>query len=324
MRSPLATRRSYWRQTEAFSGNISDVEANHPARARVVAAHHRKHDMPHYLIAQSELPEEREARRRRAGKSSGETYAATLEQMQPGIKTTIVSPADDAASSFSNDKLAAFDAVFLTGSPMHVYDDSSEVRRQLDFMRRVFAAGIPSFGSCAGLQIAVAAAGGQVRKMPERMEAGIARRITPTDAGRSHPLLAGRPSSWDAPAIHGDEVEELPPGATLLAGNAVTWVQAAEIRFDRGVCWGVQYHPELALREIALAIAAQAGDLVEAGLANREEDVKAWSDDLDALYEAPDDRALRWRLGVDGEFAEERLRRRELANFLSNLKMLRG
>ncbi|KQO52862.1 type 1 glutamine amidotransferase [Sphingomonas sp. Leaf257] len=280
--------------------------------------------MPHYLIAQSELPEEREARRRRAGKSSGETYAATLEQMQPGIATTIVSPAEDAASGFSTDRLAAFDAVFLTGSPMHVYDDSPEVRRQLDFMTRVFAAGVPSFGSCAGLQIAVAAAGGRVRKMPERMEAGIARRITPTKAGRSHPLLAGRPLSWDAPAIHGDEVEELPPGATLLASNAVTRVQAAEIRFDRGVFWGVQYHPELALREIALAIAAQAGDLVEAGLADTEGDVEAWRSDLDALHEAPDDRALRWRLGVDGEFAEERLRRREIANFLSHLSKLRG
>lgn len=280
--------------------------------------------MPHYLIAQSELPEEREARRQRAGKSSGETYASTLEQMQPGIQTTILSPADDAACDFTTDRLAQFDAVFLTGSPMHVYDDSPEVRHQLDFMRRVFAAGVPSFGSCAGLQIAVAAAGGRVRKMPTRMEAGIARRIAPTEAGRNHPLLAGRPPSWDAPAIHGDEVEELPPGAVLLASNAVTQVQAAEIRFDRGVFWGVQYHPELALREIAIAIAAQAADLVEAGLADRKADVETWTHDLDALHDAPADRALRWRLGVDGEFAEEQCRRRELANFLSNLNRWRG
>jgi len=52
--------------------------------------------VPHFLIAQSELPAEREARRRRAGKSSAETYAATLERIQPGVATTIVSPADDA------------------------------------------------------------------------------------------------------------------------------------------------------------------------------------------------------------------------------------
>ena len=51
-----------------------------------------------------------------------------------------------------------------------------------------------------------AAAGGRVRKMPERLEAGVARRIAATDAGRAHPLLEGRPAAWDAPAIHGDEV----------------------------------------------------------------------------------------------------------------------
>ncbi|MDR6114717.1 MULTISPECIES: type 1 glutamine amidotransferase [unclassified Sphingomonas] len=280
--------------------------------------------MPHYLIAQSELPDERQARRQRAGKSSGETYAATLKQMQPGVETSIVSPADDDGAMPSVERLAAFDAIFLTGSPMHVYDDGPEVRRQLDFMTRVFAAGVPSFGSCAGLQIAVAAAGGRVRKMPERMEAGIARRISATQAGRAHPLLAGRPASWDAPAVHGDEVLELPPGATLLASNAVTQVQAAEIRFDRGVFWGVQYHPELALREIAIAIAAQAADLVAVGLAEQEDQVRARAAEIDALHDAPDSRALRWRLGVDGEFAEEGLRRREIANFLDNLPGLRG
>ncbi|WP_454278116.1 type 1 glutamine amidotransferase [Sphingomonas sp. Marseille-Q8236] len=279
--------------------------------------------MPHFLIAQSERPEEREARRKRAGKSSGETYAATLRQMQPGVEISIVSPADDDAA-IPVKRLADYDAVFLTGSPMHIYDDGPEVRRQLDFMRDVFAAGVPSFGSCAGLQIAVAAAGGRVRKMPERMEAGIARRISATEDGRTHPLLAGRPASWDAPAIHGDEVLDLPPGATLLASNAVTRVQAAEIRFDRGIFWGVQYHPELALREIAIAVSAQAADLVAAGLAEREDEVQECAAVMDALHDRPASRALRWRLGVDGEFAEERLRRREIANFLAHLPQLRA
>lgn len=279
--------------------------------------------MPHYLIAQSELPEEREARRRRAGKSSGETYAATLEQMQRDVRTTIVSPADDGDAIPTKEWLDQFDAVFLTGSPMHVYDDTPDVRRQLEFMRRVFDVGLPSFGSCAGLQIATAAAGGTVRKMPERMEAGIARRITATRDGSKHPLLAGRPASWDAPAIHGDEVCELPPGATRLAGNAVTFVQAAEIRCRRGVFWGVQYHPELALREIAIALRAQRDELVEGGLARTAEDVDLRAGEIDALHDDPDCRALRWRLGVDGEFAEEALRRREIGNFIEALPLLR-
>lgn len=278
--------------------------------------------MPRYLVAQSELPDEREQRRARAGKSAGETYKATLEQLRSDASVAIASPADDGAPHFTADDIACFDAVFLTGSPMHVYDQTPEVERQLDFMRAVFASGVPSFGSCAGLQVAVAAAGGKVRKMPRRLEAGIARRISATAAGRDHPLLAGRPACWDAPAIHGDEVEELPPGATLLASNDVTRVQAAEVRFDNGVFWGVQYHPELAIAEIASALRTQRDDLVAAGLAEHENDVLMCADGLDALHERPDSKALHWRLGVNHHFAEERLRRLEIVNFLKHAKSL--
>jgi GMP synthase-like glutamine amidotransferase len=275
--------------------------------------------LPHFLVAESETADEREARRRHAGKSSGETYASTLRQLRPDAEITIVAPADDDAQVYEANALSLFDAVFITGSPLHVYDDSPEVRRQLTFMRSVFASGTPSFGSCAGLQLAVAAAGGKVRKMPQRMEAGIARRITPTDAGRDHPLLAGRAPSWDAPAIHGDEVETLPADATLLASNAVTTTQAAEIRHDGGIFWGVQYHPELALGEIAIALRRQAEDIVEAGLAETTDDVEHRADQLDALHDDPDRRSLLWALGVDDEFADEARRRTELTNFLDHL-----
>jgi GMP synthase (glutamine-hydrolysing) len=275
--------------------------------------------VPRYLIAQSENPEERAARRAHTGQSSGESYAATLGQMVPDAAIDICQPADGDSPVFTPAQLVAYDAVFLTGSPLHVYDDTPEVRRQLAFMRAVFASGTPSFGSCAGLQVAVVAAGGTVRKMPERMEAGFSRRIVATAAGRDHPLLAGRGATWDAPAIHGDEVETLPAGATRLAGNAVTQVQAAEIRHDKGVFWGVQYHPELSLGEIAIALRRQADELVAAGLAESDDEVEERAAVMAALHEAPERRSLRWRLGVDGELADTDARRREIANFLAAL-----
>jgi len=274
--------------------------------------------LTHFLVAESETADQRDARRRHAGKSSGETYAATLEQLRPDARITIVAPADDDAGQLDAAALRAFDAVFVTGSPLHVYDDTPPVRRQLAFMRAVFASGTPSFGSCAGLQLAVAAAGGSVRKMPERIEAGVARRITATADGVTHPLLAGRAPSWDAPAIHGDEVEQLPDDATLLASNAVTRIQAAEIRHDGGIFWGVQYHPELAPREIAIALRRQADDLIEAGLAETPDDVERRAAELDALHDSPDRRSLLWALGVDREFAHEASRRLELTNFLDH------
>lgn len=278
----------------------------------------------HFLIIESETKEDRESRRASAGKSSGETYQATLEQIVPGVTVERIAAADGGIPIMSVDEIAAFDAVFITGSPLHVYEPAPEVERQLAFMKQVYASGTPSFGSCAGLQLAVAAAGGTVRPVTGRIEAAVARRITATDAGRTHPMLAGRPSAWDAAAIHTDEVETLPPGATLLAGNGVTKVQAVEIRHGNGVFWGVQYHPELAPGEIAAAMRRQADSIVDAGLADDQSAVERRADLLDRVHRDPQDAAARWELGVDDEFAEEDRRRTELTNFVAAIPTLRG
>jgi GMP synthase (glutamine-hydrolysing) len=209
--------------------------------------------------------------------------------------------------------------VFLTGSPLHLYEETPETRRTVAFMRAVFASGTPSFGSCAGLQVATVAAGGSVRPNARSPEAGFARRIAPTKAGRAHPLLSGRPAAYDAPAIHTDEVEALPSGATLLAGNRVTAVQAAEIRFDGGVFWGVQYHPEIGLDEVAGALRRQSDTLVKADLARSQDDVEAYAQQIDALHAEPGRRDLAWRLGLDEQVTDERLRLSEMRNFIEAL-----
>ncbi|SFP90308.1 type 1 glutamine amidotransferase [Sphingomonas rubra] len=272
-----------------------------------------------FLIVESETDEERDARRASAGKSSGETYAATLEQLSPDCTVKLATPSDGHHQMMTVDELAGFDAVFLSGSPLHVYCETPETVRQTEFMRRVFASGTPSFGSCAGLQVACAAAGGTVRAMPHRDETGIARGITATEAGRSHPLLAGRPPAWDALAIHSDEVAELPGGATLLAGNHAARVQAAEIRVGDGVFWGVQYHPELAPGEVAAALRRQADSLVEDGTAGSLDEVEEQAALFDRLHRDPHDRSVLWRLGVTAEAALEDRRRVELANFIEHL-----
>jgi GMP synthase-like glutamine amidotransferase len=280
-------------------------------------------NLPHYLIVESETENERAERRAHAGKSSAESYAATLRQMEPDCRVDIVSPAE-AGDLPGTERLGSYDAVFLSGSPLHVYEDRPEVRRHLDFMRAVFASGTPGFGSCAGLQVATAAAGGRVARMARRMEAGVARRIVATAAGASHPLLAGRPATWDAPAIHGDEVAELPPGAVHLATNGATSIQAAEIRHGAGVFWGVQYHPELAPGEIGAALRRQDAELVEEGLARSCADVEGRVVWFDALQDDAGDGAARWHLGIDDEFAVEDRRRRELRNFIDAAPRLKG
>jgi GMP synthase (glutamine-hydrolysing) len=272
-----------------------------------------------FLVAESEAPEEREARRASAGQSSGETYVETLQQLAPGARCDQVKPAEDDAPDLRPEALGRYDAVFFCGAPLHVQEDTPETRRVLAFTRAVFASGAPAFGSCAGLQLAVAAAGGEVGPREGGREAGFARRITPTAEGRRHPLLAGRPAAFDAPAIHSDEVRRLPPGATLLACSEGTAVQAAEIRFGAGLFWGVQYHPELSLREVAEALRRQAAGLIEAGLARDEAALEQHARRIEALGAAPSRRDLAWELGLDRQVTDAILRRSELRNFIRHL-----
>lgn len=272
-----------------------------------------------FLVAESEPPEAREKRRDSVGRSSGETYVEMLGLIAPGATCHRIKPADADAALPSGENLGGYDAVFLSGSPLHLYEETPEVRRSLAFMNALFASGTPSFGSCAGLQLATVAAGGTVRQNRNGPEAGFARRITPTDAGRSHPLLRGRPAAYDAPSIHTDEVETLPDGAVLLASNRSTVVQAAEIRHDEGVFWGVQYHPEIGLDEVTGALRRQADSLVESGLARTRSEVEDQADLVEALHREPGRRDLAWRLGLDDQVTVDELRQAELRNFVALL-----
>lgn len=277
-------------------------------------------DTARFLVAESETSEAREKRREGTGRTSGESYIATLQSLVPDCRCELIQPVATNGRERPSAGLANYDAVFLSGSPLHVYQDSPEVRRQLAFMRQVFDAGTPSFGSCAGLQVAVAAAGGTVRENLRGHETAFARRITPTEAGRSHPLLAGRPPVFDAAAVHADEVDQLPPkGATLLATNRVTRVQAIEIRLGPGVFWGVQYHPELPLDEIADALRRQSDDLIEQDLCRSAGEVEDYASMVEALGHEPDRRDLAWRLGLDEQVTDSRLRQTELRNFIDYL-----
>jgi GMP synthase (glutamine-hydrolysing) len=270
------------------------------------------------LVAESEPPAARDRRRESVGRSSGETFLKRLAGLVPEALCDRVKPAD-ADSAAPDAGLDGYDGVILTGSPLHLYEDTPEARREIDFMRAVYRSGTPAFGSCAGLQVAVVAAGGAVRAMGERREAGFARRIVRRAGGQDHPLLAGRPAAYDVPAVHSDEVATLPSGGTLLASNGVTEVQAAEIRHDGGIFWGVQYHPEISLWEVAAALRRQADDLIDLGLARDALDVEMQAALVEALHREPQRRDLAWRLGLDEQVTDPHARMTELRNFLDRL-----
>jgi GMP synthase (glutamine-hydrolysing) len=266
-------------------------------------------------VVEGNTPEDRAAYRAGLGMTASEAYAATLQNLAPDAVCDICFPADEGANLPDAAGLESYDGVLITGSALNLYDGGAEIARQIDLARAVFASRTPFFGSCWGLQVATAAAGGDVLRNPRGREVGLARNIWPTAEGRAHPMLRGRAPAYDALCTHLDIVTAA-PGATVLAANAVASIQAAEITHEGGAFWGVQYHPEYSLREIAAIIARRAETLAREGFFADETAALAYASDLRALDSAPDRNDIAWRLGIGDDVRDPVRRRAELINFI--------
>jgi GMP synthase (glutamine-hydrolysing) len=271
-----------------------------------------------FLVVEGNTREGREAHRSAFGATPSASYAGVLSELAPSAICDTVYPADADADLPDGAGLVSYDAVVLTGSALNLYDATPSVRRQTELMRAIYASGTPCFGSCWGIQVAAAAAGGTVARNPQGIEIGFARRLVATEAGREHPMLAGRPASFDAPAIHWDAVVVPPEDCTILARNGLSAIQAAEIRHDGGVFWGVQYHPEFSLLELAVILERRLEVLVGEGFCDTLEDAASFVADLVALHTEPKRRDLAWRYGLDAEVLDPARRTREIANFIES------
>ena len=270
-----------------------------------------------FLVVEGNVREAREAYRSNFGRTAAEAYALVLGELAPDARSEVCLPADAGANVPDAGGLDGYDAVFITGSALNLYDGGPEIERQIELARAVFKSRVPFFGSCWGLQVATAAAGGEVQRNPLGREVGVARKIVVNEAGRHHPLLAGRAATFDALCTHLDVVA-LGPDAEALASNANSAVQAAEIRFAGGKFWGVQYHPEFSLSEVAAILERRAASLAREGFGETEAHVLDYARELVVLESNPRRRDIAWRLGVDADVIDPERRRIELKNFIAH------
>ncbi|BAM92751.1 putative Glutamine amidotransferase, class-I [Bradyrhizobium oligotrophicum S58] len=252
-----------------------------------------------------------------AGLTPSESYADVLRALAPGAVVDICTPAD--ADARLPQPLDAYQGIVITGSALNIYQREPESLRQIELVRAIFVQGVPMFGSCWGLQLATVAAGGEVSLNPAGREVGFARKIALTELGRAHPMHVARGDVFDAPAIHSDIVTRLPPDTTVTARNAMSEVQAAEIRNGRGRFWGVQYHPEFSLQDVSWVIRRIGQPLVDEGFFADLAELERYAVDLAALHHDRARRDILWRLGLDQDVANDGLRQAEISNWIASL-----
>jgi len=185
-------------------------------------------------------------------KLAGKLYGELLLRHLPEAKYDIIYTSDEDAKIPNKEELKAYAGILWPGCNLTVYHDHDErVTKMTGLAKDGFSIGIPQFGSCWAAQLAVYVAGGEIKPNPKGREMGLARKIILNEAGKNHPMYTGKSQVFDAFISHDDMITKLPEGSISLASNSFTEIQSVEVKFENGVFWAPQYHPEYDLHLVA-------------------------------------------------------------------------
>lgn len=247
-------------------------------------------------------------------------FANMLLQHQPQAVYDVLLPSDPDVDMPSAKDLHKYAGVLWTGCNLTIFDTNNRsVSSQIELAKNAYEVGVPSFGSCWGIQMAAYAAGGEVEGNPKGREMGMGRKIYQTPEAYDHPMFEGKPRVFEGFESHDDVVTRIPPGGVLLAGNSFAPIQAISVTHKNGTFWGTQYHCEYDLHEMACLIVAREKKLIKAGFFRSHEDLIGLVDRMKALAKEPDRKDLRWQLAIDDDVLSDSIRQCEFVNWLNKL-----
>jgi len=177
--------------------------------------------------------------------SQSQNFKLHIKNLQPNCEIDIIEPGNEKAVSKILSSLKKYDGIVLTGSTLRVESESNEVKKHIEFAKKLFENERKIFAACWGLQITVTAAGGKCRVATKGAHVGIAHDIQLTEEGKKHKLFKSKPQKFTTPAFNYDEVEIPPTNSVLLASNKINKFEALYFSVGRSEIWGLQYHPEI-------------------------------------------------------------------------------
>ncbi len=279
-----------------------------------------QNDTPSFLVVDGYTKAARDELQAGGASLAADLYVGMLRKNAPsGAECDVIFPADPGVRFPVGEAIRDYDGVVWTGCSSCVFSGEPDVEAQIAFARDCYYHGVPGFGSCWAAQIAVVAAGGEVALNPKGREMGIAREILLTESGRAHPLYEGKPDVFDAFTSHDDEVTVLPNGSVLLSGNDFTRVQSVAVKYEGTEFWGLQYHPEYDLHEMARLMFCRLKKLIRLGFFADEAEGLAHIGQLETLHENPTRQDIIEELNLKPDVLDESLRTVEVRNWINHL-----
>ena len=174
-----------------------------------------------------------------------ESLKESISYFTNNLDIDVANPSSDQDISEKVKDLNKYDGLIWGGSSLNIYNDTIEIRRQLDFMKECQKKIKKILAICWGMQVAVTAAGGLVKKCEKGSHRGIAYNIEINQYGANHQIYKDKQKKFNTPAFNFDEVVTVPEGATILSSNQINNIQGLNFKINSSNVWGIQYHPEI-------------------------------------------------------------------------------
>ena len=174
-----------------------------------------------------------------------ESLKESISYFTNNLDIDVANPSSDQDISEKVKDLNKYDGLIWGGSSINIYNDTIEIRRQLDFMKECQKKIKKILAICWGMQVAVTAAGGLVKKCEKGSHRGIAYNIEINQYGANHQIYKDKQKKFNTPAFNFDEVVTVPEGATILSSNQINNIQGLNFKINSSNVWGIQYHPEI-------------------------------------------------------------------------------
>ena len=227
--------------------------------------------MKKILIVEGNLREENESFTEGGIKTHTESLKDSIDYFTKNIDIDVVNPSSDSNISDVVKNLSIYDGLIWGGSSLNIYNNTPEIKRQIEFMRECQKQVKNILAICWGMQVAVTAAGGEVKKA-EKSHIGIANEIIINNKGLNNSIYKNKNNNFNSPAFNFDEVVKLPTNGICLASNKINKVQSSYFTVGKSKIYGLQYHPEITYEKMISLIEFRKDRLIQTRKVFRDEE----------------------------------------------------
>ena len=215
------------------------------------------------LICEGNTPEEGKVFTDVGIPTHTESLKESLANFNTNLKIDVLNPCLELDLNQIVPNLNKYDGLIWGGSSLNIYNDTPEIRRQISFMKECFKNINKILAICWGMQVAVTAAGGEVKKGVNGSHIGIASEVELTDSGINNSFYKDKSKKFNTPAFNFDEVVTVPQNSVHLAFNKINNIQGLNFKSGVSEIWGLQYHPEITYEKMIDIIKFRKKALIE-------------------------------------------------------------